>query len=283
MSTVPLADELPREARELLSRARRDETPCGDGPIVWHCWGQGRPLVLLHGGSGSWTHWLRNVEDLAATGRAVWVPDLPGFGDSATPGDGEDADAMVEPMARGWEMLLGPGAVDVVGFSFGGMLAALLAQAHPDRVRRIVLAGPPGLGLRDRRLPLTAWRDAKDEAARLAIHRANLGVLMLHKPAAIDELAVRLQDANTARDRMRKRRLAMTDIVARTLPLLACPVDAIYGEEDALYRGKLDEAERILQQAPGFGRMVVIPGAGHWVQFEDASRFNAAVLELLGS
>ena len=31
-------------------------TPCGDGNLVWRRWGKGRPLVLVHGGSGSWTH-----------------------------------------------------------------------------------------------------------------------------------------------------------------------------------------------------------------------------------
>ena len=29
-------------------------------------WGEGRPLVLLHGGTGSWMHWVRNVEDAVA-------------------------------------------------------------------------------------------------------------------------------------------------------------------------------------------------------------------------
>ena len=40
-------------------------------------------MLLLHGGSGSWTHWLRNIQPLVDAGRQVLVPDLPGFGDSA--------------------------------------------------------------------------------------------------------------------------------------------------------------------------------------------------------
>ncbi len=42
-------------------------------------------MVLLHGGSGSWTHWIRNIPMLLACGRQVWAQDLPGFGDSASP------------------------------------------------------------------------------------------------------------------------------------------------------------------------------------------------------
>jgi hypothetical protein len=82
---------LPPEALALLRTASRFETPCGAGTMVWHTWGQATrrpelaPLVLLHGGSGSWMHWLRNIPALAASGRWVLVPDLPGFGDSAAP------------------------------------------------------------------------------------------------------------------------------------------------------------------------------------------------------
>ena len=73
----PLEADLPPEALRVLALAQRHATPCGDGEVVWHTWGTGEPLVLLHGGSGSWTHWIRNVEALAAAGRRVVVPDLP--------------------------------------------------------------------------------------------------------------------------------------------------------------------------------------------------------------
>lgn len=248
--------------------------------MVWHIWGKGKPLVLLHGGSGSWTHWLRNVQALASTGRRVLVPDLPGFGDSAEP-EGTDADASVEPVAKGITQLLGVAACDVVGFSYGGLVGGLLAAQHPARVQHLVLVGAPGLGLRDKRLPLTPWRDLPDGNARNAVHRSNLAALMFHQPDSIDELAVALQAANTARDRMRARKLALTDILARTLLDVGCPVDAIYGREDALFCSELDELAELLESFPGFGELVLIPGAGHWVQFEDVGTFNRQLLRLL--
>src|SRR5437764_839348 len=130
----PLAHDLPPSALEVLGRATRHVTPCGDGELVWHTWGRGRPLVLLHGGSGSWTHWVRNVDAFAAAGRRVIVPDLPGFGDSAPPSAGEDADAMVTPVARGMRDVAGTDGLDVVGFSFGGMLSVMLAVQQPQSV-----------------------------------------------------------------------------------------------------------------------------------------------------
>ena len=126
-SLPPLETELPPEALRVLSLARRHTTPCGDGQLVWHAWGreQDEPLVLLHGGSGSWTHWIRNVEALAAAARRVVVPDLPGFGDSARPPGGQDADFVAPALATGLRELLGDAPVDVVGFSFGGLTAAI--------------------------------------------------------------------------------------------------------------------------------------------------------------
>ncbi|KAB2902179.1 MAG: alpha/beta fold hydrolase, partial [Burkholderiaceae bacterium] len=97
---------VPQSVRRLQALAQRRTTPvdpdagAAAGEIVWHVWGERRPgvapLVLFHGGSGSWTHWVRNIDTLVAEGRQLWVPDLPGFGDSAPPLGGTDADAMVE-------------------------------------------------------------------------------------------------------------------------------------------------------------------------------------------
>lgn len=278
----PLETELPPEALRLLALAARHTTDGGEGDVVWHAWGEGRPLVLLHGGSGSWTHWIRNVEALAAAGRHVLVPDLPGFGDSARPSDGQDADAVAPVIAQGIRQLVGDAPVDVAGFSFGGLVAALMAAAQPQRVRRLVLLGAPGLGLRDKRLPLTSWRTLQDPAQRIEAHRSNLAALMLHKPQAVDDLAVALQAANVPRDRMHRRRLALTDILARTLPTLACPLDAIYGELDALYRDVLPALREKISTAPKFGELVLVPGAGHWVQYEAAESVNRELLRLLG-
>jgi pimeloyl-ACP methyl ester carboxylesterase len=278
----PLAEDLPPEALTILARATRLASPCGDGDMVWHAWGDGEPLVLLHGGSGSWTHWIRNVEPLAAAGRRVLVPDLPGFGDSAKPPGNGDADGVVPVLAEGLPYLLGLQSVDVAGFSFGGLCGGLLAAARPELVRRLVLVGAPGFGLREKRLTLVAWQHLDDPQARANAHRRNLATLMLHRTEAVDALAVAVQAANVPHDRMRRRKLAMTDILLRHLPAIECPVDAIYGEHDALYQGgMLDELEKLLPQAPHFGRLLRIPQAGHWVQFEAAAAFDEALLQLL--
>ncbi len=287
LATLPEPPEVPA----LRGQARRETTPCGGGDIVWHVWGRAHdglpPLVLLHGGSGSWTHWVRNIEDLAAAGRELWIPDLPGFGDSASPPAGGDADALVEPLADGLRALFGPRQCDLVGFSFGGLTAGLLLAAHPELARQLVVVGAPAMGVvPERQFALKAWRHLP-EAGQMAAHRYNLAALMFQDPALIDAqdgLALGLHVANVVRDRMPRRRLAHTDALARALPRVGCPVHAIYGRGDALYKewiGALEGA--YAAAAPDFRGMALIADAGHWVQFERPQAFLQALLAALQS
>ena len=274
--------ELPRQARELARHARRHETPCGTGHLVWHIWGEGEPLLLLHGGSGSWTHWLRNIPAVVAAGRMAVVPDLPGFGESANPPGGGDADAVVAPLLEGLDALLGRRALEIVAFSFGSLVAALLTSQHPARVARLVLVGAPVVPLqRGRGVELKPWSRSSSPQERAKVHRHNLAALMLHRPGSIDELALALQAANVPRDRMRRRRLVTTAAMQDAVARIACPFSAIYGAEDVLLHGSWAQVEAALYANPAFRGMTVIEQSGHWVQYEDADRFNAALLAAL--
>ena len=268
------------EVEALQRRAERIETPCGDGGLVWHRWGPaaGAPLLLLHGGSGSWTHWLRNITALADAGHSVLVPDLPGFGDSAAPPDGHDADVLPGWLERGLQRLIGDQPVDLVGFSFGGLVAGLWAQARPARVARLVLVGSPGLS--DALLPplnLRRWDALPAGPARTAVHRHNLLQLMLAHDDTATPLAVALHAANVERDRLRRRRLMLTAALVPVLPALVCPVHGIWGAQDVLYRHRLPLIGQVLSTAPGFQSMDLLPQAGHWVAFEAAGAFDAAL------
>ena len=288
--TSSISPDLPTEVQHLLARASRVETPCGDGAMVWHVWqpasdqsaNKHPPVVLLHGGSGSWTHWLHNIAPLVQSGRSVYAADLPGFGDSAAPASGTDADALTEPVERGLQQLLGSAACDLVAFSFGGMVAGFIAAQFPDRAHRLVLVGAPGLGVASRNtITLTAWRHLSDAGEREAVHRKNLAALMLYRPDAITPLALRLHTDNTLRDRMKGRRLAYSEVLAQALAKVRCPVHAIYGREDALYRQRQDALLQALHAAPQFKGLQWIEGAGHWVQFESPVAFDAVLLAIL--
>ena len=283
---------LPPPERERLARGQCVTTSvAGPCRVVWHVWPAGenaprhRPVVLLHGGGGSWTHWVRNILPLADSGRRVLAVDLPGMGQSDLPPHGADADALVEPLAASLQTLLAGEPADVVGFSFGGMTAGLLLAAHPDLAARLVLVGAPAMGVTpERQFQLKGWRHLPTPQEQAAIHRHNLGELMLHDHRLIDGLALQLHIANVPRDRMPRRRLARTDVLARLLPRLRCPVHAIYGAHDALYRQYIHQLEDAFAAAAAdFRGLQLIAGAGHWVQFEAPEAFDAALLAALDS
>ena len=56
-------------------------------------------------------------------------------------------------------------------------------------------------------------------------------------------------------------------------------LDGIWGERDATAYPHLDERARILRGFQANARFAVVPGAGHWVQYEAADPFNALIAE----
>jgi pimeloyl-ACP methyl ester carboxylesterase len=278
---------LPPDLAAALAGAQRCVTHFEGANTVWHTWGNAMQpcVVLLHGGSGSWTHWVRNIAPLRDAGWRVLVPDLPGFGDSDLPAGCVDTNDMPPHLQAGLAQLQPVGPVSMVGFSFGGMTAALWLAAHPQAAQHLVLVGAPGMGLAVKdRIPLKGWRHLPSPQAQEQVHRHNLMALMLERPESLDDLALALHTANVTRDRVTRRRLSSTDILARTLPQLQARVSAIYGEHDALYRGRLPELQVAMQSLPAHaGIWHTMPGAGHWVQYEAAESFNAALLTTLNS
>ncbi len=281
-----LPNFLPADLKRDLAGVQRHVTQCQGAATLWHTWGEAdRPVVvLLHGGSGSWTHWVRNIAALRDAGWRVLVPDLPGFGDSDLPSGCTDVDALPVHLHEGLRQLNPVGPVALVGFSFGGMAAALWIEAFSQDAQHLVLVGAPGMGFAlPERIPLKGWRHLPTPEAQNEVHRHNLLALMLQDPTALDGLALSLHAANVQRDRMPRRRLSSTDIVAQALPRLTCRISAMYGEHDALYRWRLPEVHLAMQAwAKNWGQWHTVPGAGHWVQFEAAAPFNLALLNTLG-
>ena len=274
-------------AAAIESGSKRHETPCGAGHMVWRRWGNGPPVVLIHGGGGSWTHWIRNIAALSGR-HSVWALDIPGLGDSAMP-EPLSVESIVDAVERGMRTLIpGDELVDVVGFSFGTSISTVLAARLKNRLRNLVLvAARFALDPNRVRTRLVSWKNIDDPAARLVIHQRNLEILMMANPGNIDALAVCLQAANTERARYSGRRLVpgQNEKMHEYLPQVRAQgrVMGISGSEDVGSKSVQDRQESALHAIHPDGRYFEIENAGHWVQYEVAEQFNELLLDVLAA
>jgi len=278
-----MPDPQPKDVMATLERAgTRRAIRHGEGETVWRLWGRGVPLVLLHGGTGSWTHWVRNIEDLAQSFMLL-VPDIPGSGESADPEPPISADRIAGTLAADLTALIGADAeVAIAGFSMGGLIAGYLTRHIGARAKTLVLVGATGTGARrDPMTPLTSWRRLPGEAEKIAAHRQNLGILMIHDPAKIDELAVHVQKTNAERSRVRGKHVSHTGALADCVPGFQGRLAGIWGEHDATAVPYLAERGERLRQFQPQASFEVVAGAGHWVQYEAAAHFNRRLAELV--
>jgi pimeloyl-ACP methyl ester carboxylesterase len=276
--------------KELDDSAVVHRTPCGAGHMLWREWGKGEPIVMLHGGSGSWRHWLANISPLAQRYR-VLVADLPGLGDSDMPPDGFDHDDLIGAARKVAEIVhagiltLTSDAVRMLGFSAGSIIGAQLAAAHPTQVRSMHLAGASSLGLswgglagRLRPMSKDMSRDEK-----LAVQGYNAGLIMLSKAAPADSIEAELQLANTELARLRTHPLASGGVLLDALARLQCPVHAIWGSCDPYALPDIDARVALFRRYFPHGDFQILDGAGHWVMYERAQVFNPAVLAQMQS
>lgn len=280
----------PAIAEALGRHAEIARTPCGDGDLVWRHWSpprdapQTRPVVLVHGGSGSWTHWIRTIPILAAS-TDVWAVDLPGLGDSDMPPEPRNPETCARILAAGLRQLLpATRRPHLVGFSFGAHVSTFAAIELGTWLGDLTIVGSSALGLAHPpdMATLPKERSTMTAAERREVHRRTLEILMIRDPARIDDEAIALQAANVARARFRSREFARSDDIKQGLARVTVPVNAVWGERDVLAYPTLGHVRAALATHRPDLVWRSVPDAGHWVMYEQAERFNATLFEVLG-
>lgn len=247
----------------------------GGRVVSWRRYGAGAPLVLIHGGHGSWLHWVRNIERLAAA-HEVWVPDMPGFGASDALAPETGFLEFVDALAASIDQALGRGRVmDLAGFSFGSVVAAQLALRR-GAVRKLALLGSTGHGGRRREAaPMVNWRRSSAPQDMLADLKHNLEVLMLRGP--VDPLALEIHRYSCVQTRYRSKQTSQSPVLPAVLAQLQLPMLMLWGEHDAT--GVPQEIGPLYQDGRAERQWTSIPGSGHWVQYEAAEAVNDVLLD----
>lgn len=309
------------DVEALAAAARLVQTWRDDGqPVVWRIWQTQTAradvpvMLLLHGSFGSWTHWARNIQALAAVATVVAV-DMPGFGDSGLAPPECWPEEMGCELAEAWARLCGqmPELVSegrpliIAGFSLGAIYAGWMARVLKLAAERrpaqrleaeggqaagvgglpaaplgLVLVAPGGLGARPGlNFPLQSVpRGEAPEAARLAAHRHNLGVIMFADPSRIDAAAVCIQNANVERTSFRGPYTRQSGSLLEALQGLGIPVLGLWGDGDAFdedVRLRVEAVRAVVQQS----EVVVLEGVGHWLIYEAAAPANRLMCQWL--
>lgn len=254
---------------------------CGDGP----------PLLVLHGFTGSSATWHPFLPAWSRHCRVIAV-DLPGHGRTDAPRESAryGTEAVVDDLCR----LLDELSVDkvaVLGYSMGGRLALSLSMLRPERVCALILeSSSPGLAGEAER----AARVKHDEALATRIEREGIAPfvafwedLPLFAPVKRlpDDIQARLRAGRLANrphglaGSLRGMGTGVQPSWWARLAELDVPVQLIAGELD----GKFCDIAVRMQAALPDSRLVVVPDAGHLVHVEKPELFATIVVDFLKS
>lgn len=239
--------------------------------------GDGPALVFLHGPFGQ--EWSGYLDDLSEN-RRVFAPANPGaevLEDLGTLHSIHDLVIYYDELFDN----LGLDTIDLVGHSYGGMIAAEYAAMYPKRVRKLVLIDPMGL-----------WIDDSPVEDFFTVAPEKLAANLYHDPT-VPEIVERLQlpdDLAEAQGVVVQRFLALASTAHFTSPIperglihrirrISAPTLIVHGKQDglvpAVYAG---EFERLLSD----GRTALIDNSGHFPYLEQRTEVSRVTVDFLG-
>ena len=223
--------------------------------------GAGAPVVVLHHSTGN-PGWIPFYERLAER-TTVYVPDLPGYGQSARPEWAREprdlAILLLQALAK-----LGLPRVTLVGLGLGGFVAAEMATMSQERIGRLVLVGAPGHQPREGEI-LDQMMVDFDEYVMAGFRdedtfRAAFGDDARRSFKELWDYSREMTARLSWKPYMFNRRLA---------PLLrevSTPTLVLHGAEDVIV--PVDVARQYAQALPN-ARLEVVPDGGHLVEYEN--------------
>jgi len=261
-----------------------DATLCSDEVA-----GPGRPFLLLHGFTGHREDFLSVLPQLARVADAHWIaPDLRGHGDFTKTGreSSFSFDSLVADLV-GLLDALEVDRCDLLGHSFGGMLALRFVLTHPDRVASLACMSTAP------ECPENIANVEFEKAGAIARDRGMAFVQTLVERAARNDPDPGPSDLQTHKwaDRYwphHVRRYGAMDPVAygrlgtamaEQLPVvtrlgeIACPTTILVGEHDSDFL----PGANLLATGIGHADLVTIPDAGHHPQIENTAAWLDAM------
>jgi 2-hydroxy-6-oxonona-2,4-dienedioate hydrolase len=249
--------------------------------------GSGFPIVLIHGaapGASAQVNWQLNIEPLAAAGFTVYAYDQAGFGRTDNP-----TDLSIEyrvTHAKAFIAALNLGRYHVVGNSVGGYIAARLAL-EDRRVGKFVTTTSGTLAPKGSAQSQALGQRHSEELREYVPSLENMRALTfgtLHRKELVTEELVRARyemsiGKNHEAALLRKGAKAPRSLDGE-LPKLKTKTLLLWGNQD---RGVSVERGLLLFQLIPNAEFHLFDQCAHWVQWDQAERFNRLVADFLAA
>lgn len=235
----------------------------------------GTPVLFIHGFGGDLNNWLFNLDALAER-HPVIALDLPGHGQSDAKLPGVSIASLAGFVGRFLDTVGIDGPVHVVGHSMGGAIALQLALDAPQRVARLALVSPAGLGAQvnsgytDGFVQAQSRRELKPVLEQLFADPALVSrqmvddMLKYKRMDGIEPLLAELGAALFADGRQ-------APLPAERLQALGRPTLVFWGRDDQVIPAAHADG------APAGAEVVLFDATGHMAMLEQASAVNAAL------
>jgi len=248
-----------------------------DVRIHYRVFGEGSPLVMLHGMGSSGLDWLPVAHLLAEQHRLILI-DLRGYGQSSLP---ISRDYSIKRMAEDvWAVIdyLGLEQTAMLGLSLGGCVTIQSAILRPQRLRKIVLVNTfaklRGAGPKDWLTKVNRIAIALGGMDNLA-HYVAAGLFSDPEMIAVAEEQLRRNDLKTILRTMAA--LSRLNLL-KGLPKITAPALIMIGDRDKTVPRRCAEE---LAAGISNARLIEIADAGHALPYDQPELFSSETLAFL--
>ena len=248
-------------ATPTLPAVKRSGTAPVNGVKIWYAeFGQGDPVVLLHGGLANANYW-GNLVPVLAKSHQVIVMDSRGHGRSSRDGKPFGYDLMASDVLGLMDFLTIPKAA-IIGWSDGAIVGLDIAIDHPDRITRLFAfaanSNPSGL---------------KDTSQSPVFNR-----FIARAGREYEELSPTPDRYNSFLDEITKMWETQPDFTAKKLQSIKVPVWIVDGDHDEAI--KRENTEFMAKEIPA-AKLLLEPDVSHFSFLQNPQQFNADVLHFL--
>ena len=236
-----------------------------DIKVYYEIYGEGEPLLLLHGNSGSIKAGEYQIPELSKHFKVIAI-------DSRAQGRTTDSDKEITYALMASDMSelivkLNLGKVNVVGWSDGGNIALELAYAHPEKVQKVVIFGANYTYENFMAAPDSVVMNPNDSliiktSAFLQMYKAGYDTIP-------SEIKKKLTDLTHKYPNFTKEQLKQIKV----------PALIIVGDHDLI---TLDQTIAIFTSLP-HSQLFIGPGATHFVPVEQSELINSEVIKFLNT